>query len=104
MSDVNINKGNIEKEVFFSDIPVILKFWAEWCEPCRKISAEIGKLRADNALQFKLASLNADEYPELMSRFKVFCLPTLVIVKNGTVCCSLEGYHSKEQIMSCIVQ
>ena len=104
MSEVSINNCNIEREVFFSDIPVILKFWAEWCEPCRRVSAQIDELREDNGIKFKLASLNADDYPELMPRFSVFCLPTLVIVKNGTVCCSLEGYHSKEQIMSCLAQ
>lgn len=104
MSEITINKENLEKEVYSSDVPVVLKFWAEWCEPCRMLSTEIGQLEKENPMPFKVASLNVDEHPEISSMFKVFCLPTLIFFKNGAISGSLAGYHSKEQIMSCLAQ
>jgi thioredoxin 1 len=85
MATIKIDASNFEREVVKSDVPVVLDFWAEWCGPCRMIGPALEELSNAYAGRVKVAKVNVDENPEIAARYGVRSIPTLAIVKNGSV-------------------
>ncbi len=98
MAAIHINQNNFHDEVINSDKPVLLDFWAPWCAPCRMVLPlveEIAQERSD----IKVAKINVDEQQELAGKFRVFSIPTLVVVKDGRVVNQAVGARTKAQIL-----
>ena len=99
MSAIHINHENFQKEVLNSEKPVLLDFWAPWCAPCRMVLPvldEIAKERDD----IKIAKINVDEQHELASQFRVFSIPTLMVIKDGKVINQAVGARPKNAILA----
>ena len=98
MNVFHINQHNFQKEVLSSEKPVLLDFWAPWCGPCRMLSPvieEVAALRPD----VKVCKVNVDEEHELASRYKIFSIPTMVMLHNGQVEDKVVGARPKRQIL-----
>ena len=91
-----------ETDVINSDIPVFVDFWAEWCGPCRMVGPVVEELANDYDGKVKFVKVNVDEANELASKYNVFSIPTLVILKNGEVVSQQVGAASKESYQGMI--
>ena len=98
MSAVNINKNNFHHEVLSADKPVLLDFWAPWCAPCRMVLPVVEEIARENE-HIKVGKINIDEEPELASRFKVYSIPTLVVMKEGQIAQKAVGARPKHAIL-----
>jgi thioredoxin 1 len=96
---MNINKNNFHEEVMNSDKPVLVDFWAPWCGPCRMVVPIVEEIAAEHP-EYKVVKVNVDEEVELASQFKVYSIPTLVVVKNGQVVSQSVGAKPKNQILA----
>ena len=76
-----VNGDNFDSEVLQSTLPVIVEFWTEACQPCRRL----GKVIREYAGQVKIAPCNVDENVELAERLGVRVIPTLLFFKGGEV-------------------
>jgi putative thioredoxin len=65
------------------DRPVVIDFWADWCEPCKTLMPMLDKLVQEYQGAFHLAKVNCDEQREIAAQFGVQSLPTVMIVKDG---------------------
>ena len=99
MSVTNINKNNFQNEVLNSEKPVLLDFWAPWCGPCRMVSPIVDEIAAERG-DIKVGKVNVDEQPELAAQFGVMSIPTLVVMKGGTVANQMVGARPKSQILA----
>ena len=99
MSVININKNNFQDEVMHSDKPVLLDFWASWCGPCRMVSPIVDEIAAERS-DIKVGKINVDEQSELAGQFGVMSIPTLVVMKNGSIANQAVGARSKMQILA----
>ena len=99
MSVININKNNFQDEVMHSDKPVLLDFWASWCGPCRMVSPIVDEIAAERS-DIKVGKINVDEQPELAAQVGVMSIPTLVVIKNGSIANQAVGARSKMQILA----
>ncbi len=63
--------------------PVLIDFWADWCEPCKSLMPLLEKLASEYAGQFVLAKVNCDAEPQIAQQFGVRSLPTVMLMKDG---------------------
>ena len=63
--------------------PVMVDFWADWCEPCKQLMPLLEKLADEYAGAFLLAKINADEQQGIAGQLGVRSLPTVMLFKDG---------------------
>jgi thioredoxin 1 len=64
-------------------LPVVVDFWAEWCGPCHAIAPSVAQLATDYNGRAVIAKLDADEYPDIVQRYGIMGIPTLIYFKGG---------------------
>lgn len=101
MSALKITRENFQQEVMESSKPVLLDFWATWCGHCKGVGVAMDELATEQS-DVKIGKINIDEQGELAQRFKVMSIPTLILIKNGTVVNQSVGAKSKTQLESMI--
>ncbi len=78
-----VTDATFDNDVLGADKPVVVDFWAEWCGPCRMISPALEEIATEMDGQVTIAKLNVDENPNVMMRYGVRSIPTLIMFKNG---------------------
>lgn len=82
---VHVTDAEFEQTVLKADLPVIVDFWAPWCNPCRMIAPVLDKLAIEQAGKLLIAKVNTDENPEWAGRYGVQGIPTMLMVYNGKI-------------------
>ena len=80
------------------EIPVVVDFWAPWCEPCKTLKPMLEKLAEEYAGRFLLAMVNADENPEIAQHFGVRSIPTVKVLFQGQLVDEFTGALPEAQI------
>ena len=93
-----INKNNFE-EIKNSDKPVLLDFYADWCGPCRMVAPILHEI-AEERSDIIVGKINVDEEEDLAAAFGVYSIPTLVVMKNGSIVRQTSGARPKAQILA----
>ncbi|MEM1112392.1 MAG: thioredoxin [Pseudomonadota bacterium] len=63
--------------------PVVVDFWADWCEPCKVLMPMLEKIALEYNGAFLLAKVNADEQQMITQQFGVRSLPTVMVIQDG---------------------
>ncbi len=79
-----ITDSNFE-ELLASGKPMVVDFWATWCGPCKKIGPYIEALAEEYEGQAVIGKCDVEENDDLVRRFGVRNVPTVVFIKNGEV-------------------
>jgi thioredoxin 1 len=82
---IHITDEAFEKVVMQSEIPVIVDFWAPWCNPCKMIAPTLEKLAKEQEGKLVVAKINTDDHAEWMQKFGIQGIPTLLFVSGGKV-------------------
>lgn len=98
MAELNLTEELFETEVFKSDKPVIVDFWADWCGPCQMLAPVIAEI-AEEHPEIKVCKVNIDSEMELARKFNVMSIPFVAVFKNGEMTASSVGYQPKEKIL-----
>jgi thioredoxin 1 len=80
---VHITGKEFDSVVLGSQLPSVVDFWAEWCGPCRAIAPAVSQLAAEYEGRAFVAKLNTDENHELLTRYCILGIPTLIFFKGG---------------------
>ncbi|MBL8050061.1 MAG: thioredoxin [Anaerolineales bacterium] len=82
---IHISDDVFEKVVMQSEVPVIVDFWAPWCNPCKMIAPTLDKLAKEMEGKILIAKVNTDDHAEWMQKFGIQGIPTLLFVSGGKV-------------------
>ncbi len=105
MSDktFEVTEANFQKEVLESTEPVLIDFWAEWCTPCKMIGPLVDQIADEYKGKVRVGKLDADANPDVLMRYNVMGIPTLMLFKGGEAVERITGYQPKDKITSKIV-
>lgn len=77
-----VTPETFEAEVLKADKPVIVDFWAPWCQPCKQITPRIEKAAAENP-DVKVVALNCEDHRDFARELGIRSIPTLSTYKAG---------------------
>jgi thioredoxin 1 len=80
---VHVLGEQFDQQVLQSEQPVVVDFWAEWCGPCHAIAPSVAKLADEYAGRALVAKVDADEAPDILGRYGIMGIPTLIFFKGG---------------------
>ncbi len=96
MSDITITDATFKKDVIDSQLPVVVDFWAPWCQPCRMVSPVIEQLSEEYKGKVTVGKMNVDENQQTSSQFGIMSIPTVMVFKGGKPVKSLIGAQRKD--------
>ncbi len=100
MSDFvsEVTDQTFEQEVINSDMPVLVDFWAEWCQPCKMLAPTVESVAQKYSDKAKVVKLNVDDSAITAQRYGIKGIPTLILFKGGNEADRVVGTTSKENI------
>ncbi len=92
----NLNQTSFEQAIQ-SDTPILVDFWATWCAPCMMQGEILHQLDEENP-SLKIGKVNADENRELLIKYGISAIPTMILFRNGQPVERVTGLHNAAQV------
>ena len=84
--------------------PVLVDFWASWCEPCKTLGPMLEKLAGEYHGAFQLAKVDVDAEQQIAAAFQIRSVPTVFLVKGGQLVDGFPGALPEGQIREFLAQ
>lgn len=95
---------NFETEVLQAETPVLVDFFADWCNPCKMMGPVVAKLAAEYEGRIKIGKCNVDENMQLAQRYRVSSIPAFIVFKDGKPEATYVGAMSASELKEKVEQ
>src|SRR5512138_751486 len=97
---VDVTEHDFEYEVlsYSQNVPVVVEFWATWCQPCKTLGPMLERLTEEAEGVFRLARVDVDSSPNLALRYGVRSIPTVKAISQGQVIGEFAGLQPEARI------
>jgi len=99
---LRLSDRNFDEEVFHSEIPVLVDFWASWCPPCKVMEPVLNELARGYTGRVKIGKINVDQNPINGAKYRIKGVPTFILFASGEVVEERVGAQSKSQLEAMI--
>ena len=103
---IDVDEAGFELDVLqrSTEVPVVIDFWAEWCEPCKQLSPVLERLAVEYNGRFVLAKVDVDANQMLMQQFGIQGIPAVFAVVAGQALPLFQGAAGEQQIRQTLDQ
>lgn len=96
-------KANFDS-IIQSPVPLVVDAFAEWCGPCKMQTPILREVASELGDRVRVIKVDVDKNPEIMNRFHIRGVPTLMIFKDGHIIYKQAGLHTKPQVMKALME
>lgn len=97
-SVIHVGEDTFEKAVLQSEVPVLVDFWANWCNPCRSIAPILDELATEYGNNVRIVKVDVDSAPNLSAQYGIRSIPALFMFKNGEKVDNIMGALPKPHL------
>ncbi|MEV0744524.1 tetratricopeptide repeat protein [Streptomyces sp. NPDC050273] len=103
---IDVDEAGFESDVLqrSAEVPVVIDFWAEWCEPCKQLGPLLERLAHEYNGRFVLAKVDVDANQMLMQQFGIQGIPAVFAVVAGQALPLFQGAAPESQIRETLDQ
>ncbi|HEU4426940.1 MAG TPA: tetratricopeptide repeat protein [Pilimelia sp.] len=97
---IDVTEATFQSEVLERSLqtPVVIDFWAEWCQPCKQLSPVLEKLAIESDGAWVLAKVDVDANPRLAQMFRVQGIPMVFAIVGGQPVDAFTGVVPEAQL------
>lgn len=86
-----VSEVDFEAEVLRSELPVLVDFFGDWCQPCKQMDPEVAALEQELAGKAKVVKVDIDKSPRLAQMMRIQSVPTYVVFNQGRPAAAERG-------------
>ncbi|MYU33611.1 tetratricopeptide repeat protein [Streptomyces sp. SID8358] len=103
---IDVDEAGFQSDVLqrSTEVPVVIDFWAEWCEPCKQLGPLLERLAVEYNGRFVLAKVDVDANQMLMQQFGIQGIPAVFAVVAGQALPLFQGAAPESQIRQTLDQ
>ncbi len=99
---IELTDTEFASEVLNSELPVLVDYWVDWCEPCQLMIPILEAVTRQYKGKLKVCKLNFDQNQATAQKYGVKAFPTLMLFKNGNIEATKVSFLTKEQMCAFI--
>lgn len=80
---IRVTDESMERVVAGSEVPVVVDFYADWCQPCKMMAPMLDQLAHDMQGELLVAKLDTDANPTMAVKYGIRGIPTLIVFRDG---------------------
>ncbi len=80
-----------------SDQPVVVDFWAPWCNPCVGFAPIFSDVAAERNQRVRFVKINTEEQQNIAAQYQIRSIPTVMVFKHGQRVDMINGALPKGQ-------
>ncbi len=97
-----VTERDFESEVLRSELPVLIEFTADWCQPCKAIAPEVEAFSREIAGKAKVVKIDIDKAPVIAQQLRIQSVPTFMVVAEGRIQDAVVGAIRKKKMQELV--
>lgn len=97
-----VTERDFEREVLRSELPVLMQFTADWCQPCKAIAPDVEAFAREMEGKAKVVKIDVDKAPVIAQQLRVQSVPTFMVVAEGRIQDAVVGAIRKKKMQEMV--
>jgi thioredoxin 1 len=102
MAVQTVTDATFEKEVLREELPVLIDFYADWCQPCKQQTPIVEEVARELEGKLKVVKIDVDRNPTIANAFRIQSIPTVVVMHQGQVAGGQAGLVPKKALLEMV--
>jgi thioredoxin 1 len=90
---------NTFNEIINGETPVLVDFYADWCQPCKMMSPILKQVKDNLGESIRIIKVDTEKYQQLALKYQIRSIPTMILFKNGEIAWQNSGVMQAGQII-----